>query len=72
MKLHEVPNGSMIRVLDDLVGPPGAPSIKKGEILYFGNIDGMHSYCERSDGEVVRVLAWADVEIVTDGENEER
>lgn len=50
--------------------PPGAPSVDRGEILYFINIDGMYSYCQKYDkeqrklGEVCHIAAWTDVEVI--------
>ena len=69
MKLYEVPPKTWIRVIGDIVAPPGAPEIKKGDKLYFYNIDGMYSYCKRTnkvDAEELHLVALAEVEIVED------
>lgn len=50
MKLYNVPRNSRIKVV--------------GEELNFRSIDGMYSYCTRDDGEVVHLVAWAEVEII--------
>ena len=64
MKLHAVPNRTNVRILDDIQTPPGAPRLEKGDIIFFDHIDGMYSYCKNSAGEVVHLVAWAEVEIV--------
>ena len=64
MKLYDVPDNSKIKVLDDIKVPPGAPPINKGDILLFDHIDGMYSYCKNMNGELVHLVAWADVEII--------
>ena len=64
MKLYDVPEGSKIRVLTT-GAPPFAPEIAKDDILYFDHIDGMYSYCKDSEGNVVHLVAWAEVEIIT-------
>jgi len=64
MKLYEVPRNSKIRVLGDVKVPPAAPIIEEQEVLNFSHIDGMYSYCTNSDGEVVHLVSWAEVEIV--------
>jgi len=69
MKLYNVPDNSMIRVIKNEKVPPGALPIANEEILHFHHIDGMYSYCERSDGTVVHLVAWANVEIINDEEN---
>tara|TARA_R110002020_G_scaffold127156_1_gene285326 strand:- start:557 stop:724 length:168 start_codon:yes stop_codon:yes gene_type:complete len=46
--------------------PPVAPTINEGEELNFRSIDGMYSYCTRDNGDVVHLVAWAEVEIVDD------
>jgi len=67
MKLYDVPRNSRIKVISGEAGrkvqvPPAAPQIKEGEELNFRSIDGMYSYCTRDNGEVVHLLAWAEVE----------
>jgi hypothetical protein len=66
MELHKVPRGSKIRVKSDIKVPPGAPEIKEEQILIFNNIDGMYSHCLDLNGNVVHLVAWAEVEIVND------
>lgn len=66
MKLHEIPRNSRIKVLNDIKVPPGAPEIKVEQELNFSHIDGMYSYCTTDAGEVVHLVAWAEVEIVDD------
>lgn len=65
MKLYEVPNNSKIRITDkDIKIPVCAPQLKKGDILWFGHIDGMYSYCKDKDGNLVHIAGWTEVEIV--------
>lgn len=65
MKLHDVPPGTKIRVLDETKTPPASPEIEEQDILFFHHIDGMYSYCEDMEGNVVHLIAWADVEIIS-------
>ena len=62
MKLYDVPRNSRIKVIVSNKVPPGAPQINEGEELNFRSVDGMYSYCTRDNGEVVHLLAWAEVE----------
>ena len=64
MKLYDVPRNSKIRVLGDIKIPPAAQNIEEQEVLNFSHVDGMYSYCTRDNGEVVHLVAWAEVEIV--------
>ena len=59
MKLYNVPNNTVVRV----VALEGAPEVV-GQIYKLHNIDGMYSYCHDKDGNVVHLAAWTDVEIV--------
>lgn len=63
MKLHDVPDNTKIKVLDDIATPPGSPDIKKGDELLFRHIDGMYSCCISKDN-IVHLVAWAEVEII--------
>jgi len=63
MQLHHVPNNTKVKLLEDDTGPPGAVSLKKGDIIEFGHIDGMYSFC-RKEGVTVHLKAWTEVEIV--------
>lgn len=64
MKLYDVPCNTIVRVLEFSEGPPGAPTVEKGEVVKFKHIDGMYSYCVNSGGELVHLKAWAEVEII--------
>jgi len=64
MKLHQVPNNTEIRVIGDIKTPPASLPIKEEDIIFFSHIDGMYSHCNNSKGEVVHLVAWAEVEIV--------
>jgi len=50
MKLYDVPRKTKIKF--------------EGEALYFYHTDGMYSYCQDKDGNVVHLVAWAEVEII--------
>ena len=64
MKLHEVPEGKKVRVIADAKEPPSHREFETGEILTFSHIDGMYSLCTDSNGNVVHIVAWAEVEVV--------
>ena len=64
MKLYDVPRGSKIRVLGEIQTPVASPNIAEQDILYFSRIDGMYSYCKDSEGNVVHLVAWAEVEVL--------
>lgn len=66
MKLYDVPCGSTIRVISDIGVPIAAPDIKAGEVIRFHHIDGMYSFCHNMKGQVVHLVAWAEVEVVND------
>ena len=50
--------------------PPGAPLVKKGEVIKFEHIDGMYSLCQVLDQKtyeplgVCHLAAWTEVELV--------
>ena len=64
MKLYDVPRNSRIKIIGDAKVPPAAPSLKEGQELNFRSIDGMYSYCTTDSGEVVHLVAWAEVELI--------
>ena len=64
MKLYDVPRNSRIKVMEEGKVPPVAPTINEGEELNFRSIDGMYSYCTRDNGDVVHLVAWAEVKII--------
>ena len=64
MKLYEAPNNSRIRIIGDIKVPPAAPQLTEGQELNFRSIDGMYSYCTTDSGEVVHLVAWAEVELI--------
>jgi cytochrome bd-type quinol oxidase subunit 1 len=70
MKLYNVPRNSKIRVVGDIKIPPAAPIIEEQEVLNFSHVDGMYSYCTNKDGEVVHLVAWAEVEVIDDKNTE--
>ena len=68
MQLHKVPErqGIKVRVIDteSMDHPPAHRDFEDNEILTFSHIDGMYSYCTDYKGNVVHLVAWAEVEIV--------
>ena len=64
MKLYEVPRNTYVKVLEAEAPPPGALAIDVEQIVYFSHIDGMYSFCETKDGDIVHLKAWTEVEIV--------
>lgn len=52
MKLFEVPRKSWIRLVDT------------GEQFFFDHLDGMYSLCLNHAGDVVHLVAWAEVEMM--------
>jgi len=68
VELHKVPNGTYVRVLGENDVPVDAPEIKIGDVIFFDHIDGMYSFCRNKEGQIVHLVAWAEVEIVDKGE----
>lgn len=65
MKLYEVPDDSYIKIIGKEISTPiCAPQLKTDDIIWFGHIDGMYSYCKDKDGNLVHLAAWTEVEIV--------
>jgi hypothetical protein len=71
VKLYEVPPCSRIRIKRDDDGddprqhPPDHRDFKEEEELFFDHIDGMYSLCKDSKGNIVHLVAWAEVEILS-------
>ena len=55
MKLYEVPNNTWVIT-------------QHGTKIHFFHIDGMYSFCKTEDGEICHLVAWEEVEIVLDKE----
>lgn len=64
MKLWDVPRNSKIRVLQNPLIPPRAPTVAIDDVLEFIHIDGMYSLCYNQDKEIVHIAGWTEVEIV--------
>ena len=64
MKLHEVPDGSLIRVISEAKTPPAHRDFANEEVLRFRHIDGMYSLCTDKNGDPVHLVAWAEVEVI--------
>ncbi len=64
MKLYDVPRKTWIRVVAEEKVPPAAPKISVGDEIFFDHIDGMYSFCKDKAGNIVHLVAWADVELI--------
>jgi hypothetical protein len=64
MKLYDVPRNTKVRIIQSEGPPPDGLSVADNEIIDFKHIDGMYSYCKNSQGEVVHLKAWTEVELV--------
>ena len=66
MRLSKVPQrqGVKVRIISEDKAPPAHREFNEQEILTFSHIDGMYSYCTDFLGNVVHLVAWAEVEIV--------
>lgn len=64
MKLCDIPEGTMVRLLEDTRVPPVHRPLLKGEVVKLLNIDGMFSCCVDATGQYVHPVAWAEVEAV--------
>ena len=70
MRLYHAPRHSYIQVKDPNPKiPVAAPDIQTDEILYFDHVDGMYSFCRNDKGNIVHLIAWAEVEVVDNPEN---
>ena len=66
MKAHNVEYGTKVVVKDnDVVVPPGALPVYKGDEIVIGRLDGMYCNGKNSDGERIYIAAWTEVEPVT-------
>ena len=65
MKLYNCPRNSKVRIVGDAKIPPGAPTLKRGDIIDFSHIDGMYSYCRKEGTDIpVHLAAWTEVELI--------
>lgn len=65
-ELYNVKNGTKVKVLEDIQVPPGAPEIKKGDVIFFSHIDGMYSLCFDNNDNPIHLAAWSLVEEVNE------
>lgn len=66
MKLFDVKPNTRVKVVSEARVPPYATEVQEEEVLLFSRIDGMYSYCTNAKGEVVHLVAWAEVEPVNE------
>jgi hypothetical protein len=64
MKLYEVPNYTMVRLVPETEVKIPVGSTLPTDVFKFHKIDGMYSYCTTADGTVVHPAAWTEVEVV--------
>lgn len=66
MKLYHVIErvGMKIRLVEDADVPPAHKAVRAGEVLTFSHIDGMYSLCYDSEGDIVHIAAWSEVEVI--------
>lgn len=64
MKLYNVPNNTTVRLKSTESGPPASIDPQVGKVYLFDHLDGMYSYCKDSDGNVVHLPAWSEVEVI--------
>tara|TARA_S200002703_G_scaffold2938_1_gene4390 strand:- start:222 stop:446 length:225 start_codon:yes stop_codon:yes gene_type:complete len=66
MEAYNIKYGTKVVVKnDDVVVPPGALPVYKGDEIVIGRLDGMYCNGKNSDGEIIYIAAWTDVEICT-------
>lgn len=64
MKLYDLKHGDKFRIIDDNPKVPVASAEADCDKVYwFGNVDGMYSFCKDGD-DVVHFAAWTEVERV--------
>lgn len=64
MKLYDLKRGDLFRIVDENTKVPvAAPEPDITKTYWFGNIDGMFSYCKDGE-EIVHFAAWTEVEKV--------
>ena len=62
MKLYELHRGENFYLVEIPKEPPDIIDIPSQEKMYtLGNIDGMYSYCEDTEGHVYHFAAWTEV-----------
>lgn len=61
MKLYDAPTKCWVVPISDIKVPIASPDIQESKPIWFDHIDGMYSYCINQDGELVHLVAWAEV-----------
>lgn len=62
MKLYELPRRTKFRLLENTETPPDGIEADPNAVYFFHHIDGMYSYCEDKDKNIVHLAAWSEVE----------
>ena len=65
MKLYQVPRNTKVRLKSTESGPPASIDPEVGEVYSFKHVDGMYSLCYDSEGHMVHLPAWSEVEELT-------
>ena len=66
MKLYDAPTQCWVIPISDIKTPIASLDIQEEEPIWFDHIDGMYSYCINKDGELVHLVAWANVYVPED------
>lgn len=61
-KLYELHRGSSFRLIGDTATPVGSPESTLGAVYLLNRIDGMYSHCFDTEGNVVHLAAYSEVE----------
>lgn len=70
MQLHKLRRGAKFIIVPEDDGseprlPPDHRKLATNEIFVFSHIDGMYSLCYDHEGGIVHIVAWQEVEEVT-------
>ncbi len=69
MKLYDVPRKSYVKIIDDNIKLPVDNFLKKEySIVFFDHLDGMYSYCNDVENNIIHLAAWTEVEITSETE----
>ncbi len=61
MELFRAPTKCWVVPINDIKTPIASPDIQEDKAIWFDYIDGIYSNCINKDGELVHLVAWAEV-----------